>query len=48
LIGPGEIGAVIVRKLRDAVDRADRITISHAGDIDPLVFEADINPLLAE
>ena len=29
-------------------DRKDRITISHAGDNDPLVFEADINALLAE
>jgi hypothetical protein len=30
------------------VDREDRITISHAGDVDPLVFEADNNALLAE
>ena len=28
--------------------RKDRITISHAGDSDPLVFEGDINALLAE
>jgi hypothetical protein len=30
------------------VDREGRITISHAGVVDPLVFEADINALLAE
>ena len=30
------------------VGREDRIAISHAGDGDPLVFEADINALLAE
>jgi hypothetical protein len=30
------------------VDREDRIAISHAGDGDPLVVEADINALLAE
>jgi hypothetical protein len=30
------------------VDREDRITISHAGDGDPLLFEADINALPAE
>ena len=30
------------------VDREDRIAISHAGVVDPLVFEADINALLAE
>lgn len=28
--------------------RKDRITISHAGDSDPLVFEGGINALLAE
>jgi hypothetical protein len=27
---------------------AGRIAISHAGVVDPLVFEADINALLAE
>jgi len=30
------------------VDREDRIVISHAGDVDLVVFEAAINPLLAE
>jgi hypothetical protein len=30
------------------VDREGRIAISHAGVVDPLVFEADINALLAE
>jgi len=30
------------------VDREDRITISYAGDVGPVVFEADINALLAE
>jgi hypothetical protein len=30
------------------VDREGRIAISHAGVVDPLVFEADINTLLAE
>ena len=30
------------------VNREDRIAISHAGDGDPLVFEADINALLAD
>jgi hypothetical protein len=30
------------------VDREDQIAISHAGVVDPLVFEADINALLAE
>jgi hypothetical protein len=30
------------------VDREDRITISHAGDGDPLLFEDGINALLAE
>ena len=30
------------------VDREDRIAISHAGDADLVVFEADINALLAE
>jgi hypothetical protein len=29
------------------VDREGRIAISHAGVVDPLVFEADINALLA-
>ena len=29
-------------------DREDRISISHAGDFDPLVVEADISALLAE
>ncbi|HEX8895693.1 MAG TPA: hypothetical protein VF783_20375 [Terriglobales bacterium] len=29
------------------VDREDRIAISHAGVVDPLVFEADINALLS-
>ena len=28
--------------------RKDRITIIHAGDSDPLIFEGDINALLAE
>ena len=31
-----------------SVDREDRIAISHAGDVDLVVFEADINALLAE
>jgi hypothetical protein len=30
------------------VDREGRIAIRHAGVVDPLVFEADINALLAE
>jgi hypothetical protein len=30
------------------VDRESRIAISHAGAVDPLVFEADSNALLAE
>jgi hypothetical protein len=30
------------------VDREGRLAISHAGVVDPLVFEADINALLAE
>jgi hypothetical protein len=30
------------------VDREGRIAISHAGVVDPLVFEADINALLAK
>jgi hypothetical protein len=30
------------------VDREDQIAISHAGVVDALVFEADINALLAE
>ena len=30
------------------VDREGRIAISHAGVVDPLVFEAEINVLLAE
>jgi hypothetical protein len=30
------------------VGREDRIAISHAGDGDPLVVEADSNTLLAE
>ena len=30
------------------VDREGRIAISRAGVVDPLVFEADINALLAE
>jgi hypothetical protein len=30
------------------VDHEDRIAISHAGDVDLGVFEADINALLAE
>ena len=30
------------------VDREGRISISHPGVVDPLVFEADINALLAE
>lgn len=30
------------------VDREGRVAISHAGVVDPLVFEADINALLAE
>jgi hypothetical protein len=30
------------------VDREGRIAISHAGVVDPLVFETDINALLAE
>jgi hypothetical protein len=30
------------------VDREGRIAISHAGVVDPLVFEADINALLAD
>jgi hypothetical protein len=29
-------------------DREGRIAISHTGVVDPLVFEADINALLAE
>jgi hypothetical protein len=29
-------------------DREVRIAISHAGVVDPSVFEADINALLAE
>jgi hypothetical protein len=30
------------------VDRGGRIAFSHAGVVDPWVFEADINALLAE
>jgi hypothetical protein len=30
------------------VDREDRIAISHAGDVCLVVFEADVNALLAE
>jgi hypothetical protein len=30
------------------VDRSGRLAISHAGVVDPLVFEADINALLPE
>jgi hypothetical protein len=30
------------------VDREGRIAISHAGVVDPLVFETGINVLLAE
>jgi hypothetical protein len=30
------------------VDREGRIAISHAGIVDPLVFEADMNALVAE
>jgi hypothetical protein len=30
------------------VDHEGRIAISHAGGVDPLVFEADINALFAE
>jgi hypothetical protein len=36
------------RPLIVLVDREDRIATSHAGVVDPLVFEADINALLAE
>jgi hypothetical protein len=36
------------RPLIALVDREDRIAISHAGVVDPLVFEADINAPLAE
>ena len=35
-------------RLTVLVDREGRIAISHAGVVDPLVFEADINALLAE
>ena len=34
--------------LTDLVDRVGRIAINHAGVVDPLVFEADINALVAE
>ena len=30
------------------VDREDRIATSHAGDVDLVAFEADINALLSE
>ena len=30
------------------VDREDRIVISHAGDVGLVLFEADINALLAQ
>jgi hypothetical protein len=30
------------------VDRKGRIAISHAGVVDPLIFEAEINALLAD
>jgi hypothetical protein len=30
------------------VDREGRVAISHAGVVDPLTFEADINAHLAE
>jgi hypothetical protein len=30
------------------VDREDRIAISHAGDVDPSVVEAEISALIAE
>jgi hypothetical protein len=33
------------RPLTALVHREDRIAISHAGVVDPLVFEADINAL---
>jgi len=36
------------KPLTALVDREGRIAISHAGVVDPLVFEADINALLAE
>jgi len=34
--------------LTGLVDREGRVSISSAGLFDPLVFEADINALLAE
>jgi hypothetical protein len=42
------IHAIWEMPLTVLVDREGRIAISHAGVVDPLVFEADINALLAK
>jgi len=44
LVDPGHLREMPLIVL---VDRENRIAISHAGVVDPLVFEADINALLA-
>ena len=45
LVNPGHLREMPLTVL---VDREGRIAISHAEVVDPLVFEADINALLAE
>ena len=46
------VGLLLIDAERNASDRScdreGRIAISHAGVVDPLVFEADIDALLAE
>jgi hypothetical protein len=48
VVGPLLIHAIWEMPLTVLVDREGRIAISHAGVVDPLVFEADINALLAK
>ncbi len=50
-IGTDEIGALYhigAMPLTVLIDREGRIAVSHAGVVDPKVFEADIKTLLAE
>lgn len=50
-IGTDEIGALYhlgVMPLTVLIDRKGRIAVSHAGVVDPKLFEADIKALLAE
>ena len=50
-IGTDEIGALYhlgAMPLTVLIDRKGRIAVSHAGVVDPKLFEADIKMLLAE